>query len=115
MIKRSHWKWRGAAGHFCAASSCSFRLCTEIGAVRISTVGAYYPPISSPPDQMVMVNANGHYETMVFRLSPQGEVEDWESLDTVTLLHKGDPYDSDKKAEAQHEAMCLKWAELEDA
>lgn len=107
MIKRKHWKWRGQAGHFICAYRCSFRLCTDVGNVRISTVGAMY--IGERP-KMEYVSGNGHYETMVFALA-DGKVSDWgETLDAQWLVHKDDPYASDALAEEMHLAMCLKWA-----
>lgn len=43
-IPESEWDWFGFAGHFICGSWCRFHLCTRVGAVLISTVGAYVHP-----------------------------------------------------------------------
>ncbi len=109
--KRRDWKWRGLAGHFCASDRCVFRLCTDIGIYRVSTVGGYY---ANPGDtKMTMIGADRHYETMVFRLDEDGGIADYNEVEMLGILHEGDPYKTDMLAETQHESMCLKYARLQ--
>jgi hypothetical protein len=42
-IPQSEWRWFGSPGHFICARDCRFHLCTQIGAVLVSTVGEYFP------------------------------------------------------------------------
>lgn len=121
MIPRHEWKYRGLPGHFIASHHCLFRLCTDIGKYRISTVGAYYPPDSS--DQMLTVGCDRHYETMVFELDEDGRPRYGEELAMEPLLfekradetYTQAAYRHDALAEKQHERMCLVWAEKQES
>lgn len=116
MIPRSKWKYRGVPGHFCAADNCVFRLCTDIGRYRISTVGAYYLK-QEPGARMTELGEERHYETMVFRIF--GSNVDWRNALEMEPLRfqqgeKEDYYAAaerhDAMAETMHDAMCVKWA-----
>ncbi len=39
MIPESEWRWFGSPGHFICSQKCRFHLCTQVGAVLVSTVG----------------------------------------------------------------------------
>lgn len=110
MIAPSEWEWRGLAGHFCSANDCRFHLCTRIGNVLVSTVGAYYP---RDAEEMETIGLSHHYETYVFQLDANGEIESHAGIDFESLaLQPGqDPYECDTIAEQMHMRMCLKWAE----
>lgn len=112
MIKRKNWRWRGVPGHFICADRCAFRLSTEIGVYRVSTVGAFYaqPGVSS---SMTMIGSDRHYETMVFRLNANGVPEYGEDVACEGFRHTGDPNESDKRAEEMHERICLTYARLQ--
>lgn len=112
MIDLIDWKWRGLPGHFCSADKCKFRLCTDIGKYRISTVGAMY--INGILKDIGLEN---HYETMVFKLNKEGQIEEYIEIDGDKLYLGGKRKQSDeswdKKAEQMHITFCLKYAELQ--
>lgn len=112
MIPVEEWKYRGLKGHFINAERCRFGLCTDIGSYRISTVGAYYPTDSTP--HMDMIGWQRYYETYVFNLI-NGKISSHQEIDSESIgfdKDKENPYDKDKEAEAMHERMCLKYAEI---
>lgn len=108
MIPREKWKYKGFPGHFNLVHKCKFRLCTDVGSVRISTVGAYYEP---GDDVMQEIGSGRHYESYVFKIE-DGEVTSLVELDSDSITHVNgdDPYETDKRAEAMHDRMCVKWA-----
>jgi hypothetical protein len=113
MIPRSKWKYKGLPGHFCAVGRCRFRLCTDIGEYRISTVGAMYDNDSSK--EMSEIGLDRHYETYVFKLDNTGNILDFSEIDGdgIKKKKKDDPYECDKKAEIMHNEFCLKYAKLQ--
>lgn len=112
MIPREVWKYRGLKGHHILRSRCRFRICTDIGQFRVSTVGAYY---QFPEDEfMKMVGFNRHYETFVFRIEDD-EIYNGFEIDSDYVFfdkEKDDPYEKDEEAEAMHDKMCEKYAEI---
>lgn len=111
---KPEWKWRGLPGHFIAVKDCIFRLCTDIGKYRISTVGGYYPD-GQGEGKMQTIGCDRHYETYVFLLDPKsGEVSDLSEIDAngILLAKKENPYDADKRAEAMHMKMCEKYSKI---
>jgi len=60
-------KWYGNAGHFCAASNCSFHLCTEIGEYLVSTVGEYRQDPEDKEINIIGASTKGFYITFVFK------------------------------------------------
>lgn len=111
MIEVSMWKWRGLPGHFVLSDKCMFRLCTDIGDYRISTVGALYQKAEDL--EMSKLGYDRHYETMVFKLK-NGKILNYEELyfDSLYKENKDSPYEMDEKAESMHMRMCWKIAEM---
>lgn len=108
MIQERKWRWRGLPGHFCCASSCRFRLCTDIGGYRISTVGAMY---FKDGNEMEEIGMNRHYETMVFKIGLNDRIIPSElDTDYIEKKKRDDPYQCDRDAEEMHLKMCYKWA-----
>jgi hypothetical protein len=110
MVKREDWQWHGIPGHFCASGRCLFRLCTDVGNYRISTVGAMY----DENQKLMEIGLNRHYETMVF-LIKNGEVTDWSEIDfdrvycgKVKVSNK----EFDELASKMHIKMCEKYSKL---
>lgn len=110
MIDCDDWIWSGRPGHFIDADRCLFRLCTDIGSVRVSTIGAYYP--KDDYEEMITLGFERHYETMVFNLSKGGEINNWTEIDAESIkLEKNESAKAaDKRAEKMHMRMCWKWA-----
>lgn len=110
MVKRKDWKWHGTPGHFCAASRCLFRLCTDVGNYRISTVGAMY----DENNELLEIGFHRHYETMVFLLK-DGEVVSFSELD-MDGIYCGSVKVSNEKfdnlASKMHIKMCEKYSKL---
>jgi hypothetical protein len=94
------WRWRGLAGHFVCADRCCFHMTTDIGELRISTVGCYHPP-SATSDKPHEIGSGRLYETMVFKLDGDKIVAD--EIDT-------EGYNDEDEAERGHIAMCEKYA-----
>ncbi len=110
MIPRAKWIWQGSPGHFIAAESCGFHLCTVIGGYLVSTVGDYRP--MGPYTKLDTIGCDRFFETMVFRASrciaegcTCGEYRQHSgaSLDFA-------PANTRAEAHAAHMAMCTKWA-----
>ena len=114
MIPREHWVWHGMVGHLIVGHRCCFHLVTDIGEVRVSTVGCYHrrgePKTYDTRDQ---IGSGRLYETMVFRLSgpPLDERSAQDDYDPSNI--DSDGYNDEAEAEAGHAAMCEKWAELD--
>lgn len=73
IIPRSAWEWFGYPGHFIAADSCRFRLCTKVGRYLISTVGDYFD--SRDVRQTLGAGSESFFETYVFEAGPPCAVE----------------------------------------
>lgn len=125
MIERDKWEWFGNPGHFICARWCRFHLCTVVGKYLISTVGEYVPPHASGGSEMaenVWLSENwpgmdvGHdrkFETMVFIAGKRCKCglpeikRPANELDFSGYKTRGD-------AARGHEAMCLKYAEMQE-
>lgn len=112
MIERDKWKYHGLPGHFICADRCIFRLHTDVGKYKISTLGAMYDRgkdgFLSPP--MLEIGCQRHYETMVFDMSnPLAELE----CLGIRFNEDGDPAHYDLLAEKMHDDMCLKYAKIQ--
>jgi hypothetical protein len=98
-------RYYGHAGHFIASDGCRFHLCTEVNdRYRVSTVGDYRPRgamVTAPPTE---VGYGRLYETMVFSIGADGEVDDWAERECFG-------YQTAEEADAGHEAMCRKYEE----
>ncbi len=109
------WKWFGMPGHFIGASDCRFHMATRIGPWIVSSVGAYAP--SHSRDTLIEIGFDRTYETMVFKAAEcdcPGDLCEGHALEDTTeldMLPAKDP----KTANANHMAMCLKWADIEVA
>ena len=114
-IPEKYWKWRCVVGHFILSNRCRFRLCTDIGNKRISTVGACYRYDHSK--KMEIIGPYRHYETMVFKLREDGEIGDYNEIDIdgIELFKNESPYNADKRAEKMHMWMCYKWSGIDNA
>lgn len=113
MFPRKNWKYLGFPGHFCEVHNCRFRLCTDVGEYRISTVGALYR--ERDQEHMSEIGSARHYETYVFGLV-DGEISSLTEIDSDGIFFdhtKDDPYEADKRAEAMHDKMCLKYARIQ--
>lgn len=73
-MSESDWKWFGYPGHFCAAQSCMFRMCTQVGDYLISTVGDYRPP-HKEERQTIGAGSDAYFETYVFKAGKPCEIE----------------------------------------
>ena len=117
MISRKDWRWHGMPGHLNVSANCCFHLVTDIGRVRVSTIGCYHRH-DSPQDydhrDTIGAGADSLYETMVFPLtgelpederSAQPECE-WSEIDSERWATEAD-------AEAGHASYCEKWARLD--
>lgn len=112
MIPRAKWIWQGSPGHFIAAESCVFHLCTIVGPWIVSTVGEYHPrgrgveALGKPET----IGFNRLYETMVFRAArcadPGCDAFHQESGTNEDFA----PANTRAEATAAHMAMCTKWA-----
>lgn len=92
------------------AKDCLFRMCTDVGRYKISTIGALYQN-----SKMETIGCDRHYATFVFRIDRDGVILDHFELDSdgVYLEKKMSPYDADDAAERMHIKMCAKYAELQ--
>lgn len=113
MISIDKWKWRGQPGHFCAANHCQFRLCTDVGYYRISSVGSMYVKELGP--ELQKVSYNHHYEIMVFELDGNGIIADLKEIECQGLLLSDNPLqeeeeDCESKVEAIHISLCHKYS-----
>lgn len=111
-VPRKEWKWFGVAGHFIAADSCCLRLTTEIGNVRISTVGCSHEKGNREPRE---IGLGRKFETFVFPIYGDPDPE-WFGLRPVTDWTgevDSEGYNSAEDAHVGHIRMCEKWAATE--
>jgi hypothetical protein len=129
MIDHSQWKWFGFAGHCIIGEWCRFHLTTQVGDYLISTVGKFVPPRESGGSEQTDIeylknHPNGetigherYYETMVFLAGIPCQVEGCKceipKINGENLDFCG--YQTPNEATLGHNAMCLKWAQKEDA
>lgn len=95
MIQR---KEHGFPGHFIGVRKCCFRRHTSVNGYRISTVGCYHDDYKEPEE----IGLGRLYETMVFRLGPDGEPVDYTEIDF-------EGYQTSDEADAGHETMVAKY------
>jgi hypothetical protein len=98
----SERKEHGFPGHFIGARKCCFRRHTSVNGYRVSTVGCYHDDYKEPEE----IGLGRLYETMVFRLKPNGEPDTWAAESDFAGYQTAD------EAEAGHEAMVAKWSEV---
>lgn len=102
----SKWVWDGYPGHFCCVDRCCFRLNTLVGSHRVSTVGCYHPE-GGDPDVLVEIGIGRKFETMVFNVDSNGEISDYNEIDSAG-------YNTAEDAQAGHMKMCKRYARMED-
>lgn len=104
------WLWCGFPGHFIAAESCRFRLCTTVGEGRwrVSTVGDYRPARSEKAET---IGINRLYETMVFATTKQTAECGCPEMGAAHELDF-DAYNDALSARLGHVALCEKWDTL---
>lgn len=103
-MPRENWRWIGFAGHLIVSESCLFRLCTDIGDFRVSTIGAYKQPGRAGWTE---IGYNRLFETMVFQLGEsrcncgcgEREILSWTELSMT-------PANTPVEATANHFATC---------
>ena len=104
----------GCAGHFIGAASCRWHRHTQVGAVRVATVGQYMPFGELQPIGYSPRPHGSDFETMVFRTTGKPasdtgcgcvEVASWTEIDCDRYATAGD-------AHAGHEAMVAKYIAL---
>lgn len=104
-IPASEWIWRGMPGHLIVSSRCCFHMVTDIGRVRVSTIGCYHEAGDEPSyENRKPIGSKRLYETFVFPLE-DGEIKVWSEIDSDGYMEEAD-------AEAGHQAICEKWARL---
>lgn len=113
MIEQKDWIWRGLPGHYCCADDCIFRLCTDVGKYRISTVGAMYWDVNGKR-VLKQIGYQRHYETMVFVLD--GDKMNLTEIDMDGIYCgevESSNEDFDEQARQIHIKMCEKYAQDE--
>lgn len=95
------WQWFGQAGHFVAANRCRFHLHTHVGKWCVSTVGDWFE--SDPHGPPKEIGVDRLYETMVFEINEDGEVESYAEAAAFA------PYNDRDAANAGHMAMCRRY------
>lgn len=111
-IPPAKWEWFGYAGHFIAANSCRFRMCTKVGKYLISTVGDMHYK-EDGERKTLGAGDDSFFETYVFLAGPPCSVEGC-NCGQPTLL-SGSEIDGERCAtggEAQklHMAKCHEYA-----
>jgi hypothetical protein len=98
---------RGFPGHFIAVRNCCFRLCHDVGTVRVSTVGCYHPAhaVTDEPEE---IGLGRTFETYVFRLTDALNDYGLPEIDASEIDSEG--YMSWQDAEAGHASMVAKYA-----
>lgn len=113
MIDPKDWKWFGTIGHFICGQSCIFRMHTNVGKFKISTVGAMYEK-----GKLIDIGHNRTYETFVFELDDKGKVLSFVEIDAKGIYVEDkdkSPDDMnriDRLAEKMHMDMCYRYAAM---
>lgn len=90
------WQWFDHPGHLCVADRCTFHLHTHVRGYCVSTVGDFRP--DGPGGRAETIGAGRLYETMVFRLQDDGEID----LQELRM----EPYNRAADARAGHLRVC---------
>lgn len=118
MIDRKDWRWHGMPGHLIVSASCCFHLVTDIGGVRVSTIGCYHKP-GDPKDydhrHPIGAGEDSLYETLVFPIDPKAEPDEPAAQSSVSGWSEidGERAATEAEAEAMHSRYCEKWAALD--
>lgn len=110
MIERTDWRWRGMPGHLIVSSSCCFHMVTEIGEIRVSTIGCYHSPMNAEErsyENRTPLGAGDDslYETMLFVVK-DGKVTEWGEL-------ASERYGEESDAETGHMRFCEEVAQVD--
>lgn len=101
---------RGFPGHFIGWRNCCFRLCHDVGTVRVSTVGCWHGSKGGGDPQEI--GSGRKFETFVFRLDDA--LNDFGLRDVRSFGEiDSDGYNDWQAAEAGHAAMVAKWLATE--
>lgn len=105
--------WDGYAGHFICSDRCLFRLCTQVGKYRVSTVGDLYINPEDEKPETVAGLKNAYFETMVFLAEDRQEcgchaVSDYAELERSL-------YPDHIQAHAGHMEMIEKYRKMQEA
>lgn len=107
MIDPKDWIWKGTPGHYILANRCCFRLHTQIGQFRISTVGCCHESLNDYYNGVVLpVTGNFVYETQVFLTDEKGMPVEWAN----PLVSEG--CNEEKDAINSHNIQCYKYSLL---
>lgn len=109
-MKKEDWIWMPHPGHFCAASSCNFRMNTYVGEYIVSTVGEYVPEANRRSGKLEELGWNRLYETMVFRAIKSKDPCCPYRADVGGGELDMEGYNTAKDALKGHMALCLKWS-----
>lgn len=109
-MTKDKWIWMPHAGHFIAASNCSFRLNTYVGGYIVSTIGEYVPRSGvTGGAEFEEIGCDRLYETMVFKSRKSGyKCCPFEMKNCSEIDFKG--YKTSKEAMKGHYKLCKKWS-----
>lgn len=123
---KQDWIWMPHAGHFCAASSCNFRMNTYVNGVIVSTVGEYRPMFDfeelerrykgekiekkqeTKDTYYKDIGFDRKYETMVFK-AKKGQYDCCPFEADISQELDFKPYNEPELAYVGHLEMCNKW------
>ncbi len=112
-LPATKWEWFGYPGHFIAADSCRFRLCTKVGDYLISTVGDYW---HAGTRHAIGAGPHSFYETFVFKAGARCAVPAC-GCNMPTLADaceiEGERCATAGEAQALHLKYCEKYAGLQ--
>lgn len=102
MIPKSKWVWYGFSGHSAAGGFCAYHLCTRIGNLLVSTVGAYFPDRESLMESLG-AGPRDYYETMVFECHGEDACGNPNRMGSEILVER---YERSLTAEHGHRFFC---------
>lgn len=109
-VSRTDWEWFGYPGHFIAADSCMFRLCTKVGGYIISTVGDMQ---FNGKRRTIGAGERSFFETYVFKAGPRCQIPEC-NCGQPTLANAseidGERCATGAEAQALHLKYCEKYS-----
>jgi hypothetical protein len=99
-------------GHLIVSQGCCFHMVTDIGHLRVSSIGCYHPASVKQGDrnyanrETIGAGEDAFYETYVFPIDDDGEITEHCELD-------GERYATEEDAEEGHHRFCQKVAYLD--
>lgn len=97
---------RGFPGHFIGWAHCCFRLCHDVGDVRVSTVGCYHG--RNKDQEPEEIGCGRKFETFVFPLVDELNGFGLRDIDAGEI--DSECYNDWQSAEAGHAEMVAKWS-----